>query len=78
MVDDLADKRIALLGKNQQLEGLHHQEQEEDGEEGSKEEEMGGANRKSDLVEDIMFLNEEIEEMDKCAREQRKNIQKLS
>lgn len=77
-MDDLADKRIALLGKNQQLEGLHHQEQEEDGEEGSEEEEMGGANRKSDLVEDIMFLNEEIEEMDKCAREQRKNIQKLS
>ena len=77
-MDDLTDKRTKLLSKNQKLEGLHQQEQGGDVEEGSEEEEMGGASRKSDLVEDIMFLNEEIEEMDKFAREQRKNIQKLS
>lgn len=78
MVDELTEKRTVLLSKNQQLESLN-----DDGgsglEEEEKEEEMDGRDeQKTELLEDIMALNDEIDEMDETVKGHRKNIQKLS
>ena len=73
MSDELSEKRTVLLSRNEQLELI----QDEEGDERGETVEEGG-DKKAELIEDIMTLNEDIEETDECVNRQRKNIQKLS
>ncbi len=80
MLEDLTEKRTMLLRKNEELELMQEEETRIDGKQEEDEDmfDEGGMEKKEELIEDIMILNEEIEEMDNIVTNKRINIKKIS